>query len=280
MRPGDPTDPLLRQVLPSTAELDRAEGFVEDPLRERGLDSSGGVLRKYRGRALLMVTGTCAVHCRYCFRRHFPYDATSTLRAGWDAAEAAVAADRDVDEVILSGGDPLTLDDRALAELVAQLAEIPHLRRLRVHSRLPVVLPQRVDGALLGWLAGTRLRPVMVIHANHSAEIDDDVRAAAAAMRDAGVWVLNQSVLLAGVNDDVAALRDLSLALFEADVVPYYLHLLDPVAGAAHFDVPAGRARRLLRALAAALPGYLVPRLVREVPGEVAKVPITWGSET
>lgn len=274
MRPGDPRDPLLLQVLAAADEVEPVSGWGADPLAESAAQPVPGVLHKYRGRALLVVTGACAVHCRYCFRRHFPYGESSLTRSAEDRALAWLAAEPTVDEVILSGGDPLTLPDHRLAELAARLAAIPHLRRLRVHTRLPIVLPERVDDALLAWLAGTRLAPVVVVHANHAREIDATVAAALARLRAAGVPVLNQSVLLAGVNDSADALAELSEALFAAGALPYYLHLLDPVAGAARFDVPEPRARALHAELAARLPGYLVPRLVREVPGAPGKVTI------
>lgn len=272
MRPGDPADPLLRQVLPLGEELAAVTGFGADPLAEGAASPAPGVLHKYRGRALLVVTGACAVHCRYCFRRHFPYAEHHPGWSGWDEALGYLAADPSISEVILSGGDPLAVSDRRLAELAGRLAEIPHLRRLRVHSRNPVVLPERVDDELLAWLAGGRLAPVMVVHANHAREIDGEVAAAFGRLREAGVTLLNQSVLLAGVNDSADALVELSEALFAAGAMPYYLHLLDRVAGAAHFEVAEERARRLVGEAAGRLPGYLVPRLVREVPGAPAKV--------
>ena len=280
MRIGDSADPLLLQVLPTAREEQVVEGFAADPLGERHRASAGGILRKYRGRVLLVVVGACAVHCRYCFRRHFPYTGGTSVHAGWEAALERIAADPSLEEVILSGGDPLVVDDTQLDRAVRQLARIPHLRRLRVHSRLPVVLPQRVDSALLEWLTGTRLQTVMVVHANHANEIGEDVVRAVSCLRDRGVLVLNQAVLLRGVNDSARALRDLSVALFEAGVLPYYLHLLDRVAGAAHFDVDEATARVLMRELAANLPGYLVPRLVREVPGAPAKMPVGWYDES
>lgn len=275
MRHGDPHDPLLRQVLPHGDEdAPQPPGFAADPLGEEGCAPAPGLLRKYRSRALLVTTGACAVHCRYCFRRHFAYDALPRGRRWWAAAIANLAADPDVAELILSGGDPLTLPDAQLAELAAAAAEIPHLTRLRLHTRLPVVLPSRVDDGLLAWLTGTRLMPVVVIHANHPAELSPAVAAACARLRAAGVTVLNQSVLLAGVNDDVAVLAALSERLFASGVLPYYLHALDRVAGAAHFRVDDDRARELHRALAARLSGYLVPRLVREEPGAPGKTPL------
>lgn len=274
MRPGDPNDPLLRQVLPLDAELRETPGFVDDPVGDHAAMKTPGLLHKYAGRVLLIATGACAVHCRYCFRRHFPYAEASPTRACWRPALDYIAAQRDVAEVILSGGDPLSLGDHRLAELVQALAGIAHVRRLRVHSRTPVVLPQRVDDALLAWLRPGRLATVLVIHANHAREIDGPVREALARLREAGVQLLNQSVLLRGVNDRVEDLLELSETLFDAGVLPYYLHQLDPVRGAAHFQVPDARAADLHHALAARAPGYLVPRLVREIPGAPGKTPL------
>ena len=282
MRRGDAADPLLLQVLPTAAELVATPGFTADPLAESddaaAFSPLPGVLHKYRGRALLLVTGACGVHCRYCFRRHFPYAEHTPRGDGWEPALTWLANNPGVEEVILSGGDPLAVGDEKLARLVAGLDAIPHLRRLRVHTRMPVVLPERVDAALLGWLGGTRLSPVVVLHANHARELDGAVEAAIARLRAAGATVLNQAVLLAGVNDSMAAQCELSRALFAAGALPYYLHLLDRVAGAAHFEVPEARARELLRDVMAELPGYLVPRLVREVPGAPYKVPLDLGA--
>jgi EF-P beta-lysylation protein EpmB len=233
-----------------------------------------GVLHKYHGRALLVTTGACAVHCRYCFRRHFAYDELPRGRRWWDEALAYLRADATISEVLLSGGDPLTLPDVQLAQLADELAAIPHLQRLRLHTRLPVVLPTRVDDALLAWLGANRLSPVVVIHANHPAELSDEVLAACRRLREAGATVLNQSVLLQGVNDDVAVLTSLSQRLFAGGILPYYLHVLDHVAGAAHFLVDDTRARELHVGMMAALPGYLVPRLVREEPGQAGKTPL------
>jgi len=273
MRPGDPADPLLRQVLPVVAETRARRGFVSDPVGDLAAEAQPGLLHKYRGRALLLVTGACAIHCRYCFRREFPYsDSVGTARL--EAAVAALAAMPDIDEVILSGGDPLSLRDDRLAALVERLAALPHLRRLRVHTRLPVTIPSRITPALLDWLTGTRLQPVVVLHANHARELDASVATALAHLRRAGVPLLNQAVLLRGVNDEAETLAGLSTRLFECGVLPYYLHQLDRVQGAAHFDVPTRRARALLRTLRHTLPGYLVPKLVREIAGEASKTPL------
>ncbi len=271
MRKGDPEDPLLRQVLPLAAELESVPGFVSDPVGDQGAQAAPGVLHKYRGRALLIVTDACAVHCRYCFRREFPYAGIHVDADAWQPALTYIASDTSIREVILSGGDPLALSDRRLGVLLAGLDRIPHLERLRIHSRLPVVLPERVDDGLLELLAGIRLRPVLVIHANHPREIDASVCAALKRLAAAGVILLNQSVLLRGVNHVAATLAELSEALFVAQVMPYYLHLLDRVRGAAHFEVKEAEASVIMRMLRRQLPGYLVPRLVREQPGQPAK---------
>ena len=272
MRKGDPADPLLRQVLPLNAEEAEVPGFVPDPLAEGAANLRPGLVHKYRGRALLIAAGACAVHCRYCFRRHFPYADNLALRETWEPALEYIAADADIREVILSGGDPLILRDGQLRELVQRLAAIPHLRRLRLHTRLPIVIPARVTDGLVQTLIGTRLQPAVVLHCNHANEIDDEVRDALGTLATAGIPLLNQAVLLKGVNDCARALVQLGEVLFEARVLPYYLHLPDRVAGTAHFYVGERRARRLLWEAAAALPGYLLPRLMKEVPGAPAKV--------
>jgi len=271
MRPGDPDDPLLRQVLPLGAELEDTAGFAADPVGDGAAMTGGGVLHKYRGRALLIATGACAVHCRYCFRRHFPYADANASADRWQSALAYLRNRIDIAEVILSGGDPLSLSNRRLQGLVDELAAIPHLQRLRVHTRLPIMDPARIDDGLLAWLTGSRLTPVMVIHANHANEIDADVSAALGRLREAGVTLLNQAVLMRGINDAADALAALSEKLFAAGVLPYYLHLLDRVQGAAHFAVPEAEALALHAELAARLPGYLLPQLVREEAGEAGK---------
>lgn len=272
MRRGDPHDPLLRQVLPLGEELLAVPGFGTDPVGDASARRAEGVLHKYAGRVLLTATGACAVHCRYCFRRHYPYAEENAAVGQWRAALDYLASDPTIEEVILSGGDPLTLSDRRLEEFVRSVEAIGPLRRLRVHSRLPVVLPERITPELLRLLAGTRLQVVLVIHVNHAQEIDDAVRDACERVRRAGITLLNQSVLLRGVNDDEDVLVDLSRALFAAGVLPYYLHMLDRVQGAAHFEVGAERALELHGALQARLPGYLVPRVVREIAGRSHKV--------
>ena len=273
MVPGDPADPLLRQVLPVQAEMDDSPGFVADPVGDAAATLSPGLLQKYPGRVLLVVTGACAVHCRYCFRRHFPYEQTPNSLASWQPVLATIAADRSIHEVIFSGGDPLTLVDEHLAALADRLAAIPHVRRLRVHSRLPVVIPERVTTELIEWLTGTRLVPVMVIHANHAQELAGDAVTAIGALVDAGIPVLNQAVLLAGVNDSVEAQLALAERLVDLRVMPYYLHQLDRVSGAAHFEVPPHQGQFILKQLRERLPGYAVPQFVVEIPGAKSKVP-------
>lgn len=274
MRRGDPHDPLLRQVLPLADEDAVVPGFGADAVGDMSAAAGGGVLRKYEGRALLVATGSCAVHCRYCFRRHFPYDEETAARNQWREAVAYLRDRPDVSELILSGGDPWSLATHKLAELTDGLRAIPHVRRLRVHTRLPVVLPNRVDDELLAWVRALPVPLVVVIHANHAAELDDAVAAALSRLRDAGATLLNQSVLLRGVNDHGAALAALSGRLFDCGVLPYYLHLLDRVAGTAHFEVDEPRALGLVQELRETLPGYLVPRLVRETAGAPSKLPV------
>jgi EF-P beta-lysylation protein EpmB len=274
MGKGDPDDPLLRQVLPLAAEGESPPDFLADPVGDRAALAAAGVLHKYHGRALLLVTGACAMHCRYCFRREFPYAEARASVDEWRPALSYLADDASLREVILSGGDPLSLSDRRLGTLLAALDRIPHLERLRIHSRQPIVLPERVDDGLLGLLAQTRLRRVLVVHANHPREIDARVRGVLERLAAIGVTLLNQAVLLRGVNDSATTLVELSETLFAARVLPYYLHLLDRVRGAAHFEVKEPEASAIMKVVRQRLPGYLVPRLVREQPGQPAKIPV------
>lgn len=273
MRKGDPHDPLLRQVLPSVDEDRSASGFSLDPVGDLASETRPGLLHKYHGRVLLVVTGACGIHCRYCFRRHFPYAESNAAAGRWQAALEYIRSEPSVREVVLSGGDPLSLTDLRLGELARRVATIPHVQRLRVHTRMPILVPARVDAALIDWLTETRLATVIVVHANHPAEIDPCVVTAMRRLREAGITVLNQSVLLRGVNDSVDVLVELSEALFRAGVLPYYLHLLDRVQGAARYEVDTASARRLMDGVRAVLPGYLVPRLVREQRGAPYKMP-------
>lgn len=271
---GDAQDPLLLQVLPQGQELVAAPGFVADPLQEADSNSLPGLIHKYKGRVLLLVSTSCAINCRYCFRREFPYQENKPSREHWQEVFAYIAADSSIREVILSGGDPLTASDQQLEWLVEQAQAIPHVTRLRIHTRLPVVLPSRISERCLDWMSGHRLQTVLVIHSNHANEIDDEVRETLARLRARGITLLNQTVLLRGVNDSVAALAELSETLFAAGVLPYYLHLLDRVNGAAHFEVVENEAKALHQQLLAELPGFLMPKLVREIAGKTSKTPI------
>ncbi len=274
MRRNDVNDPLLRQVLPLLDETNPAAGFQRDPVGDRTATWQPGLIKKYAGRVLLIVTGACAVHCRYCFRRHYPYGEAPKNSKDWRPALEAIAADGQISEVILSGGDPLTVTDTRLAELATQIADVPHVRRLRIHTRLPIMIPQRVNNELLHWLTGTGLRPLVVVHVNHAREIDKCVGAALARLVDAGIPVLNQTVLMRGINDSVDALAELSERLLDARVMPYYLHQLDRVQGAAHFEVPVQVGTQIVERLSKRLPGYAVPRYVQEVPGGLSKIPL------
>jgi EF-P beta-lysylation protein EpmB len=277
MRRGDVADPLLRQVLPLAPESIEVPGFEADPLSEREAMRAPGLLHKYHGRALLITTEACAVHCRYCFRREFPYQSAQGDGPRWRAALDTLARDSSIQELILSGGDPLSLGTDRLTRLTDELRHIPHLRRLRLHTRTAIVLPERVDDELLHWLQSLPWPCVIVLHCNHANEIDASVRVATALMKSTGATLLNQSVLLAGINDSLDALVALSEALWSAGVLPYYLHLLDRVRGTAHFEVSEWRARELMSQVAARLPGYLVPRLAREFPGAASKTVLAAG---
>lgn len=274
MEMGNAHDPLLRQVLASGAEMDVVPGYTQDPLAEAEHTPVPGILHKYHGRVLFVITGACAVHCRYCFRRHFPYQEYMPTQERFGAALGWLAQQKDVHEVILSGGDPLSLSDRKLTSLVHALAAIPHLRRLRIHSRNPVVIPERLTPELELLLGNRRWQSVLVLHVNHAHEITDELAERVAGLRRQGVTVLNQAVLLAGVNDTVQAQEELANRLFAAGVLPYYLHQLDKVAGAAHFVVSDADALALMDAVRSRLPGFLVPRLVREVAGDHSKTPV------
>jgi L-lysine 2,3-aminomutase len=271
IRPGDPSDPWLLQVLPREAEDADQPGFTADPVAEVDATQTPGLLAKYQNRLLIVASGRCGVHCRFCFRRHFPYANSPRTPEDWEAILGEVAASTSTREVILSGGDPLTLDDNVLAWLAERLAAIPHLSRLRVHTRLPIVIPERITDELLAWLRGTRLTPLVVVHVNHPVEIDDAVARGLARLVDAGIVVLSQSVLLRGVNDRVEVLAGLFERLADLRVMPYYLHQLDRVAGAAHFEVPEAEGISLIEQLRARLPGYAVPRYVRQPPEGLSK---------
>lgn len=274
MEKGNPHDPLLLQALPVQQELISTPGFSKDPLTEQHYNPLPGLLHKYQGRVLFTLTGSCAIHCRYCFRRHFPYADNNPGRQGWQQILDYIAADKNINEVILSGGDPLVMPDNILAELALKLDKIPHLNILRIHSRLPIVLPERINEEFLSWFTTLRLKPVLVIHSNHPNEIDVKVQLALHRLKQAQVVLLNQTVLLKNINNNAATLAELSRVLFQHGVLPYYLHLLDKVEGAAHFDLPLEQAIDLHKELLSLLPGYLVPKLVKEAGGAKSKTPI------
>ncbi len=274
MRQGDANDPLLLQVLPRAEESIVDSAFDSDPVGDLHAEKAPGLLHKYVGRVLLILSGVCGVHCRYCFRRHYPYSTAPKSIERWLPALAYIQNDPSIHEVILSGGDPLTVVDEHLSELVERLDAIPHLTRLRIHTRLPVVIPQRVDEHLCGWLARTRLSKWVVLHINHSQEIDVHVMDAISRLRRTGATVLNQAVLLRGVNDTVEQLESLCNRLVDCGVLPYYLHQLDRVSGATHFEVDRERGLAMIVELANRLPGYAVPKYVVETAGQTSKTPI------
>ncbi|QDT46617.1 L-lysine 2,3-aminomutase [Symmachiella dynata] len=274
IEPGNPRDPLLLQVLPLAAEETVVDGFSADAVGDAQAHRSPGLLQKYTGRALLITTGACAVHCRYCFRREFPYGEEPRTMEDWEPAFADIAADSSLHEIILSGGDPLMLTDARLAMFIERLDRIEHLRRLRIHTRLPIVLPQRVTDTLLEMITSTRMTPIVVVHANHAHELQGDCAAALRELVRGGVTVLNQAVLLRGINDTTASQAELCERLVNLGVIPYYLHQLDRVSGAAHFEVPEQTGRVIIAELRERLPGYAVPQFVREIAGESHKTPL------
>ncbi|WP_318492000.1 EF-P beta-lysylation protein EpmB [Photobacterium leiognathi] len=273
MEIGNPYDPLLRQILPLAQEFEVHQGYSVDPLEEQQ-NEIPGLLHKYHNRVLLIVKGGCAVNCRYCFRRHFPYSDNKGNKRQWQQSLEYIAAHPEINEVILSGGDPLMAKDHELQWLIEHIAAISHIKRLRIHSRLPVVIPNRITDALCQILAETRLQTILVTHINHANEIDDALKTAIQKLKQANVTLLNQGVLLKGVNDSVVALTDLSEALFDAGIQPYYLHVLDRVQGAAHFMVDDEIARQLMAGLITKVSGYLVPKLTREIGGRASKTPL------
>ncbi|MFZ4833985.1 EF-P beta-lysylation protein EpmB [Rouxiella sp. Mn2063] len=273
MKQGDPQDPLLLQVLTAREEFLTAPGFTTDPLEEQR-SVVPGLLHKYHNRALLLVKGGCAVNCRYCFRRHFPYQENQGNKNNWSQAMEYIRAHPELDEIIFSGGDPLMAKDTELDWLITQLESISHIKRLRIHSRLPVVIPARITDTLCQRLADSRLQVLLVTHINHANEIDDALRYSMSRLKNAGVTLLNQSVLLRGVNDCADTLAALSNALFDAGILPYYIHVLDKVEGAAHFLVSDEKAREIMQQLLSKISGYLVPTLSREVAGERSKTPL------
>lgn len=271
MQKGNPHDPLLLQVLATVNELQVVEGYNTDPLDERNNNPIPGLIHKYHGRVLITLTGVCAVNCRYCFRRHFPYQANNPGRNGFKTICDYISRDPTISEVILSGGDPLLASDIVLADFLSQIERIPHVHTLRIHTRIPVVFPERIDKELLTLLAQTSLKKVIVLHCNHAQELDDSVSHTLQNLSQIGCYLLNQAVLLAGINDDAQILASLSQSLFANGVMPYYLHVLDKVKGAFHFDLALERAQAIYQQLQRLLPGYLVPKLVCEEPGKLNK---------
>ncbi|MCF2949070.1 EF-P beta-lysylation protein EpmB [Paraglaciecola aquimarina] len=273
MKKGDPTDPLFLQVFTSRAEFLTAKGFSKDPLEEQN-NQQPGILHKYKNRLLLLVRGGCAVNCRYCFRRHFPYGDNHLNKNEWQQAITYIRDNPQIDEVIYSGGDPLMAKDDFLAWLTSEIENISHVKRLRIHTRLPVVIPSRITTELINWFTQTRLKPVLVLHINHANEIDQSLTLAMQKLKDAGVTLLNQAVLLKGINDTVEQQIALNEGVFGLGIMPYYLHVLDKVEGAEHFDVPECDATNLMAELIKHQPGYLVPKLVREIAGQPGKTPL------
>ena len=271
MEYGNPNDPLLKQVLPITSELQVDNNFSTDPVDESSFNPVPGIVHKYRNRVLMIISPNCAINCRYCFRRHFPYDENRQSKQQWLKALDYLKTKPEINEVIFSGGDPLAANDHFLRWLTAEIESIQHIKRLRIHTRLPVVIPSRVDDQLLNWLGNTRLKPTLVLHINHANEIDEALRQGVDRLKKSGITVLNQSVLLKGINDNSDQLISLSEKLFDAGIMPYYLHMLDPVQGASHFDVSMDRAVEIFRQIQTELPGFLVPKLVQERAGERSK---------
>lgn len=278
MKKGDPNDPLLLQVMTSASEFIATPGYSTDPLEEQDdAIAVPGLLHKYINRALLLVKGGCAVNCRYCFRRHFPYQENQGNKANWRHALDYIRQQLELDEIIFSGGDPLMAKDHELAWLLDEIETIPHIKRLRIHSRLPVVIPARITEALTQRFSQSRLQILLVTHINHANEIDPELCDAMTRLKRANVTLLNQGVLLRGVNDNADTLAKLSNALFDAGIMPYYLHVLDRVQGAAHFMVPDDEARLIMRELMTKVSGYMVPKLTREIGGEPSKTTIDLG---
>lgn len=273
MNKSDPNDPLLLQVLPSKQEFVEEIGFIADPLQEHEAKKPG-LLHKYQSRVLLMFKTGCAVNCRYCFRRHFPYADNSINKQKLEEALRYIASEPEINEVILSGGDPLMADDKTVEWFLRECEKLTQLKRFRIHTRLPVVLPSRLTNRLIEVLANSPLKAIVVLHINHKNEISNELSLACHAMKLAGITVLNQAVLLKGINDHVDHQVELSEALFDSDILPYYLHLFDKVKGASHFYTSDLEAGEIYQQMLARLPGFLVPKLVREIGGETSKTPV------
>jgi len=279
MQKGDPNDPLLAQILPVSQELQLVPGYNNDPLAENDANPLPGLLHKYHGRVLLTLSGACAVHCRYCFRRHFPYEKNNPGSKGWEPVFEYLAAHPDIQEVILSGGDPLSVSDAIFGRFVQQLEAIPSIKYLRIHTRFPIMIPARITDEFVRILSETRFRTTMVLHSNHANEWDETLISPLKQLRTAGVTLLNQAVLLRGVNDNTQTLIDLSYRLYDYGIMPYYLHLLDKVSGASHFEISKPKAVEFIRNMIAILPGYLVPKLVYEAPHRKSKIPVDLGMD-
>ena len=276
MEHGKWDDPLLQQVIPRSQEFENPEGFISDPLEEQN-NNTPGILHKYLNRALLIVKGGCAVNCRYCFRRHFPYQENAVNKKKWLTVINYIENDPALDEIIFSGGDPLMAKDSQLAWLAEQVSNIPHIKRIRIHTRLPVVIPQRINAEFMDWFTALKQQKIIVLHINHANEISAELKQRCLSLKQAGVTLLNQSVLLRGINDSANAQISLNEAVFDAGIMPYYLHMLDKVKGASHFDVDEGEARAIMAELIKRQPGFLVPKLVREIGGQPGKTPIDLG---
>lgn len=274
MQLGNPYDPLLLQVLPLHLEKEAQAGFSTDPLGEQAANTQKGIIHKYKSRALITLTGACAIHCRYCFRQHFDYQENLPKPADWEHIRAYLHSHPEINEVIFSGGDPLSLNNRQLFQAISNIEDIEQINTLRIHTRLPIVQPQRVDLDLCERLEQSKLHIVMVVHCNHPQEIDVRFKAHVDALKKANVTLLNQSVLLKGINDDVETLTRLSYALFDAGILPYYLYVLDKVKGAAHFDIDEKQAVSLYWGMMEQLSGYLVPKLMREIKKKSHKMPV------
>ncbi len=275
IRPGDFNDPLLKQILPIDLEFETAEGFTSDPLNEQQFNPMTGILHKYQSRILITVTKACAIHCRYCFRREFNYGANMPAKKSWESVIAYIKQHPEINEVIYSGGDPLSASDRHLQQLTQMLAKLAQIKRIRIHSRMPLLIPERITDDCVNWLSEhDTIQPIVVTHCNHPNELSSEVKQALERLREAKVTLLNQAVLLKGVNDDINTLIDLSEKLFSFGVLPYYIHLLDRVRGTRHFEVNENDALRIFAGLRAHLPGFLVPKLVRENAGETSKTPV------
>ncbi|MFO1256936.1 MAG: EF-P beta-lysylation protein EpmB [Gammaproteobacteria bacterium] len=275
MKQGDPNDPLLRQVLPVKFESEQTDGFVPDPLAERLQNPLPGLIHKFKNRVLVIPATRCPIHCRYCFRRHFPYDENNINLSAFDNIADYIAKDNNIHEVILSGGDPLFAPDRYLQSVIEKMTASEHIKILRFHTRFPITVPERIDDSFLTLVKHIKVQVVMVLHCNHPNELCNDIKAAVTLLKAAGVTVLNQSVLLKGINDNAETLIALSHRLFEHGIMPYYINQLDPIENTAHFEVPKEKIKELYADLLSNLPGYLVPRFVQEQAFKPNKIPLS-----